>query len=432
MSKVKKLKINPNFKDAVLFKVIRFVKNGHSKNDNYYQKQDKGLTYVDYIARWNADEEEYQASTFDLNGDFLHPKDIQKLISNKNPKQLLWDTVISFPKSISDKIDLTDPKNIIDGCKKALYQLWKSNGLDPANMSAWFALHLDTDNIHIHLGFLEKEPKFRQVSKKTKKVEYRFKEKGQILGPNQKYLYEFIKQATLSFNNEIDYQEVLGFRNQTLNEFKELQKHFQNLEKSSEFKKLIEKFPETKFYKAKDFFYNKQNLETKKIVNDLVLKKVYENPTANQAFKQFLKTVKKASWKSKELDKLFNIKEKNKFWVENVWSKSGIMPRLGNVLLKTIRNYVNEKFKTKLLLAKQSNYEIYLIEKFRKKQLKKYKKTIYEISFNKNKKRLTKLHLETAEKIKHQIECQAEHYKNILDKQIIKEQINQKITKLNQ
>lgn len=38
MSKDKKFKINPNFKDSVLFKVIRFVKNGDSKNDNYYKK----------------------------------------------------------------------------------------------------------------------------------------------------------------------------------------------------------------------------------------------------------------------------------------------------------------------------------------------------------------------------------------------------------
>lgn len=431
MSKDNNHKINTSFKNAVLFKIIRFVKNGDNKNDNYYQKQDKSLSYVDYIARWNSEEQEYQASTFNLNGDFLEPKEIQKLISNKNSKQLLWDTVISFPKAISDKIDLTDPNNITNGIKKALYQLWKNNGLDPDNMNAWFALHLDTDNVHIHLGFLEKNPKFRQINPKTKKIEYSFKQKGQILGSNQKYLYQFIKQATLSFNNEIDYQEVLGFRNETINEFKELQKHFQDLEKTSEFKKIIEKFPENKFYKAKDFFYNNQNLETKKIVNDLVLKKVYENPKANEAFKQFLKTVKKTSWKSKELDKLFNIKEKNKFWVENVWSKNGIMPRLGNVLLKTIRNYVNEKFKTKLLLAKQANYEIYLIKKFRKKQLKNYKKTIYEISFNKNKKRFTKLHLETAEKIKCQIEYQAEHYKRILDKQIIKEEINQKISKLN-
>lgn len=420
----------PSLKDAVIFKIIRFTKHGDTLNDVYYQRNDKkGLSYVDYIARWNESEKEYQANTFDINGDYLPPEKIHELILDKDKNQLLWDTVISFPKSISDKIDLTDPKKISNAIKRPLEKLFEKNGFDPKNMDSWFALHLDTNDIHIHLGFLEKQPKFRNLNKTTRKINYQFKKKGEILGPNQKYLYEFIKQSTLSLTNEIDYQKVLGFRNQTLNQFKEIYKQFENFEKQSEYKELLNQFKENKYYKPKDFFYNNQNLATKKIVNELVIKNINKNPELQKSFNQFLKTVKKASWKSKELNKLFNVTKKNNFWVENVFAKSGIMPRLGNVLLKTIRNYVNEKFKTKLLLAKQANYEIYLIKKFRKKQLKNYKKTIYEISFNKNKKIFTKLHLETAEKIKCQIEYQAEHYKNILDKQIIKEEINQKISK---
>lgn len=420
-------------KDAVIFKVIRFTKHGDTLNDVYYQRNDKkGQSYVDYIARWNENEKEYQANTFDINGDYLPPEKIHELILNKDKNQLLWDTVISFSKSISDKIDLTDPKKISNAIKKPLEQLFKKNGFDPKNMDSWFALHLDTDDIHIHLGFLERKPKFRNLNKTTGKINYQFKRKGEILGPNQKYLYDFIKQTTLALTNEIDYQEVLGFRNQTLNQFKEIYKQFENFEKQSEYRELLNQFKENKYYKLKDFFYSNQNLATKKIVNELVLKNINKNTELQKSFNQFLKTVKKASWKSKELDKLFNVNKKNNFWVENIFSKSGIIPRLGNVILRNLRKYLNDKYHAKIIAARNAKREIYLIKIARLKKLKKYKNSFYETSKIEDKNYFKNLNLNTAEQIKHQIEKQAEHYKNILEKQIIKEEINQKISKLNQ
>lgn len=420
-------------KDAVIFKVIRFTKHGDTLNDVYYQRNDKkGQSYVDYIARWNENEKEYQANTFDINGDYLPPEKIHELILNKDKNQLLWDTVISFSKSISDKIDLTDPKKISNAIKKPLEQLFKKNGFDPKNMDSWFALHLDTDDIHIHLGFLERKPKFRNLNKTTEKINYQFKRKGEILGPNQKYLYDFIKQTTLALTNEIDYQEVLGFRNQTLNQFKEIYKQFENFEKQSEYRELLNQFKENKYYKLKDFFYSNQNLATKKIVNELVLKNINKNTELQKSFNQFLKTVKKASWKSKELDKLFNVNKKNNFWVENIFSKSGIIPRLGNVILRNLRKYLNDKYHAKIIAARNAKREIYLIKIARLKKLKKYKNSFYETSKIEDKNYFKNLNLNTAEQIKHQIEKQAEHYKNILEKQIIKEEINQKISKLNQ
>lgn len=423
----------PSLKDAVIFKIIRFTKNGDTLNDVYYQRNDKkGLSYVDYIARWNESEKDYQANTFDINGDYLPPEKIHELILDKDKNQLLWDTVISFPKSISDKIDLTDPKKISNAIKRPLEKLFEKNGFNPKNMDSWFALHLDTNDIHIHLGFLEKQPKFRNLNKTTRKINYQFKKKGEILGPNQKYLYEFIKQTTLSLTNEIDYQKVLGFRNQTLNQFKEIYKQFENFEKQSEYKELLNQFKENKYYKPKDFFYNNQNLATKKIVNELVIKNINKNPELQKSFNQFLKTVKKASWKSKELNKLFNVTKKNNFWVENVFAKSGIMPRLGNVILSSLRKYLNDKYHAKIIAARNAKHEIYLIKIARFKKLKKYKNSFYETSKIEDKNYFKNLNLNTAEQIKHQIEKQAEHYKNILDKQIIKEEINQKISKLNQ
>lgn len=420
-------------KDAVIFKIIRFTKHGDALNDIYYQRNDqKGLSYVDYIARWSETEKEYLANTFDVNGEFLDPKKIQEIILKKDKNQLLWDTVISFPKNITDKVDLTDPKKISKAIKKPLEHLFRKNGFDTKNMDSWFALHLDTDDIHIHLGFLEKEPKFRNLNKTTGKINYQFKRKGEILGPNQKYLYEFIKQTTLGLINEIDYQEVLGFRNQTLSQFKEIYKHFEIFEKNSEYKELLSQFKETKYYKTKDFFYNNQNLTTKKIVNDLVIKNINKNPELEKSFNQFLKTVKKASWKSKELDKLFKVNNKNSFWKENVFSKSGIMPRLGNVVLSNLRKYLNDKYHAKIIAARNARREIYLIKLVRFKKLKKYKNSFYESSKIEQKNYFKNLNLNTAEKIKHQIEQQSEHYKNLLNKQISKEEIDQKLNKLNQ
>lgn len=424
---------NSAFKDAVLFKVVRFVKSGDTLNDIYYQRPDKnGVSYVDYIARWSENEKDYQANTFDLNGDYLEPKKIQELILKKDKKQLLWDTIISFPKSISENVDLTNPKKIMQGCKKAIEHLWKNNNLDPKNINAWFALHLDTDNIHIHLGFLEKEAKFKTLNKNNQKPKYEFKRKGDLLGPKKQYLYQFIKQATLGFNNEIDYQEVLGFRNQTINEFKNFYLKFEDFEKKSEYKELLNKFKVNKFYKPKDFFYNNQSLETKKIVNAIVIKKINQIPELQKSFNNFLKTVKKASWKNKELDKLFNITKKNKFWIENVFAKSGIMPRLGNIILKNLRKYLNDKYHAKIVAERNARNEIYLINLHRKKHLRRYKKAVYEIAEIQNKDYLKKLHLSTAEKIKKQIENQTEHYKQIYRNQLFKEEIQKQMAKSKQ
>ena len=181
---------------AIIFKVLNYNKaslNNKSKKsrDFYYKNGD----WINYIIRPDAvfnldisDEEiselnklrkgnnsqknEYSKRLEKLNSTFKTTglygsegvmsiedvKNLKKRMRKIEDDQIIWDTVVSFSGDFVKNNKLYTPEKVQKAINEEIKKFFEDNNLCHDKMDWFFAMHLNTDNNHIHLGFFEKEP----------------------------------------------------------------------------------------------------------------------------------------------------------------------------------------------------------------------------------------------------------------------------------
>lgn len=335
-----------------IFKIVRYAsgKKGskfYDKFKNYY-KCNNNHCYLRYITRTRPNDTE-NYNLIDLQtGDVLNLEEELNNIVKLDDNQNIWDTVISFSKEHMNTFDLTDPKFISSKIAPYFNQMLKDNFLEPDNVKAFYAIQTDTKNTHIHLGFYEKEKSF-----KNSKGDLSFKRKGDFKLDS---ITKFRNKIGLAFEN-IDYNSVISQRKLFLFEVANQTKtKYFDFWEDENFKKLFEYFKSKDNLKSSDFFFNKQPEFIKSAVSRIYENFKNKNKDLQKLEKDYLDQVVKTANQQKTAYKKLNIKEKTNFVYENTKGKFGIESRIGNCILKALKNEIY-KDKRPLSQKKPFTYE---------------------------------------------------------------------------
>ena len=128
--------------------------------------QNKEIDYIDY-----SGDEEKSSGVFNQFG-LLSKVDKKKLREKlRNSKSCIWDMVISF-KGEFGLNNLKDYQDALELINKLFPKFIKDTGLEMNNITWYAGLHTNTKTRHIHLSFLENEP--RTHDRLTKGLKYRY------------------------------------------------------------------------------------------------------------------------------------------------------------------------------------------------------------------------------------------------------------------
>ena len=162
---------NLNFK----YPTKEYVHNSTMNMFDYYaDKKKKAFFMLDYFSGKIGKDEEMNIM-FE-NGEYATQSQIEerkkqyaKYIENSN----IYKMVISFPEEyLEENVDIKEFEKAL--AKDIIPMFLKKCGfLDMNKMSYQFSLHTNTDNLHFHLSFAEKEPNYKRFSK-DKELQYRF------------------------------------------------------------------------------------------------------------------------------------------------------------------------------------------------------------------------------------------------------------------
>lgn len=149
-----------NLDEETLEFMNRMAEDGSFENQNY----------LNYMGNRNG-----STGLFDRNG-FMDANTKRNYAEKlKETHSVIWDAVISFIPSYSDKYcdNTLQAQNLV---KSTIDDFFKKAGLNPGNMEWTGAYHVNTDNRHIHLCFWEKEPNTPKY-----KFEYAVDKNGEII-----------------------------------------------------------------------------------------------------------------------------------------------------------------------------------------------------------------------------------------------------------
>jgi hypothetical protein len=154
---------NLNFK----YPTKEYVHNSTMNMFDYYaDKKKKAFFMLDYFSGKIGKDEEMNIM-FE-NGEYATQSQIEerkkqyaKYIENSN----IYKMVISFPEGyLEENVDIKEFEKAL--AKDIIPMFLKKCGFQDMNkMSYQFSLHTNTDNLHFHLSFAEKEPNYKRFSK---------------------------------------------------------------------------------------------------------------------------------------------------------------------------------------------------------------------------------------------------------------------------
>ncbi|VEU74295.1 Uncharacterised protein [Mycoplasmopsis citelli] len=332
-----------------VFKVSRFVnkanahfqkdKNNQNLNWNYYTCKSK-RNIIDYITRKNAcfksslNKEQMQeliqqnnfnvVKTFNnlmdskenLNSGLFQIKskddfeivsktDAKKTFNKLNPKQYVWDSVISFDNEILKKHELYSQEEIIKFVAKQMDWILKKEKIPFENLNFFASIHANTQNPHVHLVFFEKEKKF--INSKNGEVSYRGK--GKFDFKNIQAFLNHLNSLPSSKEQEQVYKDKKDFwdiKNKIRNIYKESIRH-NTLQTTFEFEQKFYEFSDelkkTNVKKLKDLSIE-QKTKLSSMVNELISKDKklsIEMKTLYQKLEDISKLQENENFKNKEL-----------------------------------------------------------------------------------------------------------------------------------
>ena len=158
------------------------------------------------------------------NGTYASPEEIErrkKRFIRYADKSNLWQGVISFNNDyLTQNITLQDLEQEV--IKNVLPRFFKKMGFKDVNKMAYnLSLHTDTDNLHIHFSFIEKQPNYIYYNKK---VDYR--RKGELTQEE----IDFLKnEVVIAVERNQFLSPMITITN---DEIEKLKKHFNPKEKN--------------------------------------------------------------------------------------------------------------------------------------------------------------------------------------------------------
>jgi len=382
--------------------VTRFKEAGSSAFANYINYIDRNeATRKDNLGKYNLFEgyTEYMdndektvfegeqnvekvSALFTRNNDSLNADEKKKLkqtfkMAEKNGSNM-WQTVISFENNYLENLGIYNPndnslneKYLISAARKAIDKMLVNEKLENATWSA--AIHYNTDNIHIHIAIVEPKP---MRARKTYKVweqnvdgSYKMAEDANGNEIKITVLDENGKQKTRTafigrFKNK-SHEILKSELNSELDNNKEAYIEINNLMRGIVGgKKDMELFDDVDFQEKMNSLY--ESLRTEKVINHKTNKEQslsirYWNYNQNsiahlrgkidEISDLFIKRYHSEEFKEMiskmedEARKQENIYGGSSDYVENklYGSKDGLYVRLGNAILKELRNYEKDR-----------------------------------------------------------------------------------------
>ena len=139
------------------------------QQDDFLKYVNKGIDAGDYLGY--AGNPEKSSGIFDARGLMKKSqiKELRTLLRSTDSN--IWHAVISFTENFGNKY-MTSYKDALELLRLELPKFFKNIGIASDNVVWYAGLHENTDNQHIHLGFFEKEPRFRREN--SPELRYRF------------------------------------------------------------------------------------------------------------------------------------------------------------------------------------------------------------------------------------------------------------------
>ena len=311
------------------------------------------------------------SALFTRNNDSLNAEEKKKLkhifnIAEKNGSNM-WQTVISFENNYLENLGIYNPKEnslnekyLISAARKAIDKMLVNEKLQNATWSA--AIHYNTDNIHIHIAIVEPKPmRARKIYKIWEQnVDGSYKMTDDINGNKIKIpvLDESGKQKTRRafigrFKNK-SHELLKSELNSELDNNKEAYIEINNLMRGIvDSKKEMELFDDVNFQDKMNTLY--ENLKTENLKlrywNYNQNSIAYLRPKIDEISDLFIE-----KYHSTEFEKMIGKMEDEAQKQEAVYGGSsdyvknrlydkreGVYTRLGNAVLKELRNYEKDR-----------------------------------------------------------------------------------------
>lgn len=430
-------------------KAINNVKNsivGLKENDDkqtlflkaLYENEDY-ILYKSLIREFN--EKSKFTGLWDKNGPILKENENAKLEEFKkiSDNQIVFEQVISLEKDFVENYQINSPELFYEVFKKQSEKVFKNYGFSDVENINWnIAFHVNTDNFHAHLAFWEKEPKYIEISKnKTKKMS--FKKKGEISHNKilktcwgiEKEVVEDLNLKNLIYSLRTNLLEPLKEKylwDDTREVYEDLQKSI--VKNKSVVKQIVNHLGKNKsWYKL-----NKTNKFLSNNLNKLIFDFITENPYMRENFYLFDKSLKekhkeliniskpyfyekykdlydkktltKEDLEDKKNDEVYDIFN---FYNEQMFGKDGFFSRLGNEVIKKIKDFDFGEEESQLISSTKKAKN----KKYRKKMIKK--SVIGCLMSNLNKQE--KIALEKFERLQKKIAEEQKHSLDIVRRQ---------------
>ena len=340
-----KLKVDPALNNTIKSKRNNVINSAVKMFDYYANEEKRAIKMFDYFTGKLTKQETMNMML--ENGKYATEKDIDKrkeLYKDYIKDSNLWKCIISFPEDyLEDKINIEYLQKEI--MKNVIPKFLKKVGFDDIDkMSYQSSLHTDTDNLHFHFSFIEKEPNY----KSNNKIGYRQKLKIDKRDLN------FLKVLVLhTIKNEKMFTHILIKLNK---EHDEIIKYFSKDEKNYIFKRSKELHLEEKIIKLKELLDN-EKFNNKKIKYNSITNKEIRKLTSEIKKELFSKEPLKSEYKKfksniEEINKYFNYlyKELNIKDYDNndlsILKKNKLNNFVLNVIVNYSKNYKNKRIIT--------------------------------------------------------------------------------------
>lgn len=260
---------------------------------------------------------------------------------NKSP---LWQMVFSFRNEwlvnhhyLDEKTNHLNKEQLYQATRLAIEELEKKEGLK----GEWTgAIHYNTDNIHIHVGYVEKNPTREWINythpKDPSKSGWQFK---------GKFLQKNIRATKRVFVNELmQNKEQLAMLETCLNHQKKMaescKEQFSQGIYEEKFLALLDKLPDNKYF-WKYGFAEKHHF--KQEVDQLITHFLEDDGQELMA-----KILPKLEKISNEYEEAYgNPRNDPTYFEQKLYGKNGLYSRIGNLILQEAKNYPELRQKKK-------------------------------------------------------------------------------------
>ena len=308
-----------------------------------YSEEAKKFTMLEYLQK--------STSVFNQYG-MLTKEQVKEMKRRaQTGEKNLWHGFISFNKENSDKID--DPEKCIALIKQTFGQFFKDAGFNSTNMDLMCALHLDRpEHLHIHYVFWEKEPNV----KNQRAAGYIYRKKGKIPLNVIDKMTERLNAYTIDDDLAKKRQKVVEELTRTSNEYDLA--HINDLVRKW-LKELADELPQDK-----PLWYGSKEMKPYHAKIDLVAEWLIDmDERTSEADHAFRKELRDKERKLKGImgnyykDRL----GKERWYTENIPNFTDVQGiktihtieklewdyrrRLGNIVLKKVREIQNETYK---------------------------------------------------------------------------------------